>query len=223
MTPLVDLLIIFALLLSVSYFTAYFWRRIFRGRKYSVIVFPGVVIHELSHLIGCIITFAKVKKVKLFSMTGGYVRHKKSKIPIVGEPIISFFPVVGGTLSLFLIYRLVGLNLPAFEFNQYFFHELKDLFVNNWNNYIFWIAIYLSISIIISIIPSKKDFKNSFFGLLVIFTILTLILEFFSLEVSSFLSHAQNAMVFSLSAGFIVLVFSGLLFGIKKIILSAFC
>ena len=223
MTQLTYLLITFTLLLSVSYFTAYFWRRIFKGRKYSLIVFPGIVIHELSHLIGCIITLAKVKKVKLFSMSGGYVRHKKPKIPIIGKPIISLFPIVGGTLSLIFIYRLIGLRLPTFQLSQDFFYQFKILFTDNWNNYIFWIAIYLSISIIISIIPSKKDFKNSFFGLLVIFAILTLAFEFFALKTPPFLLQAQSSIVFSLSVGVIVLIFSGLAFGFKKLILGVFC
>ncbi|MGM0438844.1 MAG: hypothetical protein ACQEP3_00190 [Patescibacteria group bacterium] len=217
---LIDLIFVFGLLFFVSYYTAYFWRKIFQGRKYSVIVFPGVIIHELSHIIACIITFAKIKEVKLFSFQGGFVRHKKPKLPIIGTPIISFFPVIGGTAALFLIYWIYGIELSSFSVNRNFIQGFKNLLVNNWNNLYFWILIYLSISIIISICPSKKDFKNSIYSLLILFIGLLFLSELGIITSIPFIQELRNVIYFSSLIGCIVMILSGAAYLIKLFVVK---
>ncbi len=216
MNQLLSLLTLFSLLFLVSHLTAYFWRSIFRGKKYSLIVFPGVVIHELSHLLACILTLAKVKEVKLFSFKGGYVRHQKPKIPIIGVPLISFFPVIGGALALIFIYKVIGFNLPQFSLSISFIRSFQSVFVVNWQNYIFWIAIYLSISIIMSITPSKKDMRNSLFALLILFVLITILIEMGVVQSLNFLNPIINVIAFSLTVGIFTMLFSGLIYLIKS-------
>lgn len=220
MTTIYQLLISLLVLLLISHGSAYFWRRLFSGKKYSLIVFPGVILHELSHLFACIITLAKVKKVKLFSMKGGYVLHKKPKLPLIGSPIISFFPVLGGVFFLLFIYRVSGINLPDPEVSVDFFIQVRDLFLNNWQNYIFWAVVYLSVSIIITMTPSKKDFKNSIFNLVVIFLLLIFLIELGILGALPGSTWLIGSIWFSGVVGFFALIFGASLYLIKLLLLK---
>lgn len=169
------LLVIF---IGISYLSSYLWRKSLPIKLYTFLVFPGVIIHEVSHIIACIFTGAKIKKVKLFSKKGGYVKHKKPKLPLIGVPLISLFPLVGGILFLQLTFYLFDFNLVTFSLNLSFFGSLEDIFIANWKSWSFWLVIYLSVSIIINVIPSKKDFRNSLSSLFVIFFITSLLIYF---------------------------------------------
>ena len=61
---------------------------------YYTIRAPGVIVHECSHILGCIITGAKIKKVVFFSEEGGSVTYTSSKIPYIGDVVISTAPLV---------------------------------------------------------------------------------------------------------------------------------
>lgn len=221
MTTIYQFLISLLALLLISHGSAYFWRRLFDGQKYSLIVFPGVILHELSHLFACFITFAKVKKVKLFSLKGGYVIHKKPKLPLIGMPIVSFFPILGGILFLFLIYKLSGFSPPQPEVSIDFLVQLKDLFIDNWKNYIFWLVFYLSISVIITMTPSKKDFKNSIFNLMVISFFLIFLVEFGIVKRVPGLVWIVGSVWFSNFVGFLALIFGASLYLVKFLLLRA--
>ncbi len=206
--------LLFLALITISFLLSYFWKRIFFSSKYLFLVFPGVVIHELSHAVGCLITGAKITKIKFFSKKGGFVRHKKPKIPILGSVIISFFPLVGGVFFLFLLFNFffpVTFSDP--NFNIDFINELYQLFSENYSNWKFWALLYMITSIIICIIPSKKDFKNSFFGLsfLFLFSRTALYFDFWinelnylALELEGILTYAIIPGVISLSVAFII-------------------
>lgn len=222
MDNLIKFLISFSAFIVFSHLNSKIWRKIFQGRGFSIILFPGVVLHELSHFFACIITFAKVKEVKLFSMKGGYVRHKKPKLPIIGMLIISFAPLIGGVLFLHLIYNLVGLRLPELAFNLSFLESLQDIFLKNWQNYIFWITIYLSVSVIITMIPSKKDFQNSFFGLFVLFLIIALSLEVGLITDIGVISNLTSVVGFVLVISILVSIPSFSLFLMKSLIKNIF-
>lgn len=161
--------IIFFLLLFFIIITSFWlekiWLKILQ-KNYFYFLIPGIIIHELSHLFSCYLTGAKVYKTKIISKSGGFVEHGKSKIPIIGNIIISFAPIVGGIAAIFLIYFL--LNFPIItDFGP----ELLTL-IQSWK---FWIGFYLIASILITLIPSKQDLKNSFINLLLIFIFLMLL------------------------------------------------
>lgn len=115
----------------------------FNQTLYYGILFPGVIIHEIAHLVACLITFTPVKKVKFFSQTGGFVIHQKSRIPYLGDFIISVAPLI---LGLFLSSVLINLIYPQ---NNLSFHLASIIYL------------YLLISIIMTMIPSLDDVKSS--------------------------------------------------------------
>lgn len=126
---------------------------------FFIFLFPGVVLHEIMHIVACTITFAKVKSFKLFSKTGGNVIHEKPFIPIIGPVIISLAPLAGGIVFLGLIFRY-GMNLyPNFTLQAVF--SPKNIFY-----------LYLSIAIIIAMLPSLEDLKNSYWQIFILFSLL---------------------------------------------------
>ena len=70
------------------------WARVIPLRSfYYGIRAPGVIVHECSHILGCLITGATIKKVVFFSEKGGSVTHTSSKIPYLGDVVISTAPL----------------------------------------------------------------------------------------------------------------------------------
>ena len=102
-------LIIFFVL---SFVLGEFWQRIFTGKKYRIFLAPGVIIHEFSHVLVCLITGAKIRKISFFNPKGGFVIHEKPKIPVLGEIMISLAPIAGGITSIFLLSYLFKFSLP---------------------------------------------------------------------------------------------------------------
>ncbi len=219
MQKLISLFISFLLLYSVSYIVRSLWKNIFKGKKYFILIFPGILIHEISHLIGCIISFAKIKKVD-FSPTGGSVKHEKPKLPLIGMPIISFFPTIGGSFFLFFAFKVSNFNLPD-PAGYAFMSELINMIIHNWKNPIFWLLVYLSISIVISIIPSKKDFKNSFWGLLITIVFLSLLIMAGLIEKIPFINEVISIIGFSFVAGIFVIPLSLTLLVLKTFFFKA--
>lgn len=128
---------------------------------YYVILFPGIVLHELSHVLFCLITFAPIKKIQFFSKSGGFVLHLGSKIPILGDFLISVAPLITGMIIFYLFslkFASVGLG--------------PKIFIG-----------YLEIAILITMTPSIQDIRTSalmYFTLLiaVLFLVIGRILPF---------------------------------------------
>ncbi|MBI5734200.1 MAG: hypothetical protein HY973_04685 [Candidatus Kerfeldbacteria bacterium] len=77
-------------------------------RWYVWLLWPGVCLHEFSHLLGALITWTPVKGVSLWPKPSagkkvelGSVTHEATANPFK-LIVISFFPLVGGTLILWL-------------------------------------------------------------------------------------------------------------------------
>jgi len=87
------------------------------GWVYRVLVAPGVIIHELSHALGCLLTFSKIQSINVFKRDGGELKHSGSPIPLIGNVIISLMPVVVGVgilyflPNLFVIFHLQQINI----------------------------------------------------------------------------------------------------------------
>ncbi len=156
--------------LFIVFANSWVWRKILPEKIYAIALFPGIVIHELSHVLGCLLTGAKITKIKLFSFKGGYVRYRK--VGPVRSMIISFFPVVGGLAALFILTQVVTKGAS--------FQIILDTFGLGFR---FWIFFYFSVSIIICMIPSMQDLKNALLGFLLFILIVVLINPLFEQEI----------------------------------------
>lgn len=161
------------------------------GFLFRLTIFPGVLVHELSHYFMCKLTGARVVELKLFekqqvghqTVYGGYVTHGPSKLPLVGDPLISFAPVFGCLGVMAMLTWAAGdplefhnnptenreleiapvENLKAIVLGvMYVVGHFPGQVVEHAKEWTFWAYLYLIVSLAIALAPSKQDFANSF-------------------------------------------------------------
>ena len=105
------------LLLFASKLVENLWVRAIGFRAFRIFVAPGIIIHEYSHAIACILTRAKIKEIKLFKRDGGYVAHEAPKWPpkfkFLSSVFISFAPVIGCILVMWFMIFAFDKIFPA--------------------------------------------------------------------------------------------------------------
>jgi len=162
-----ELLALVAPLVGIFLFRELILRKISRYQTiYYAVLFPGVIIHEIGHLLGCLITLTRVKAVKFFSKTGGVVVHEKPRIEFLGEFIISIMPLA---LGLFLSYLIIN--------NIYF----KNGLIMLPSTIIFS---YFLLSIIMTMLPSITDIRSSLPAYLAVLVLLVIFHK--SIKIPSF-------------------------------------
>ena len=146
---------------------------------YYIVRAPGIVLHECSHILGCILTGAKIQKVVFFSEEGGSVTYTRPLLPWLGDVIISTAPlfciplVLSGITWCFATY--LGCIFPAFpdSFQSTAAFSLMgtaiaDLFLQNLvyrQNFWFIPYLYLTVSLVLSVAPSTRDLRNAAVGI----------------------------------------------------------
>jgi hypothetical protein len=177
--------------------------RVFGKRGIMITAWIGTPIHEIGHLIQCILWRHKVTKIKLLQTNSpddvlGYVEHQynpKSIYQQVGNFFIGLGPIFSGIGSLILgMYLLVPQSYATFQAQIPHHLTLQKIDVNllgsvgetvitlskslftmhNLSTPSFWIFIVLAICISSHIALSKADIQNSIHGLIVIFSLLVL-------------------------------------------------
>ena len=157
------------------------------GRRYRIFVAPGVIIHEFSHAVFCILTGARIKKMALFEADGGYVEHTPPKIPIIGQALISFAPFVFGLGIIFILIKLIGihgLNIPIDRITDlkvlsHMSASILNIFKSiNFSSPKEIFFMYLILSICVTMTPSWQDLANAFISLILIFALIFGITKF---------------------------------------------
>jgi hypothetical protein len=167
-------------LIGISLALDILWARVIPLRSfYYGIRAPGVIVHECSHILGCLITGAKVKKVVFFSERGGSVTYTASKIPYLGDVVISTAPlfciplILAGCTWMFSQY--LGCVFPPLPMGVDSADALFGLFIgiigmftrnlivrfNPW----FLVYLYLTLTLVLSLAPSAQDMKNAAIGI----------------------------------------------------------
>ncbi len=140
----------------------------------NLLYYLGSLIHEGSHAIACIITRAKIKRISIFS-TQPQVTHNKSKIPIIGQMLISLAPIAGGVIFLYFINHLLLKDYVRIENVSSFIDVIKSPFlIISQINILEWegiMLILLCLNIGSMIGPSIQDLKNIWLILIVMFFI----------------------------------------------------
>lgn len=137
-----------------------------------ILYYIGAFVHETSHAIFCILTGAKIKEFTFLSPQP-HVIHQKSKLPLIGESLISFAPIVGGLLFLFLAnHYLLGdyFVMPQFSGWQDIFTDalklLRQINLLQWQS---WVMIFLFFNVGAMLGPSTQDLKNIWLVLIILF------------------------------------------------------
>jgi hypothetical protein len=156
------------------------WAQVIPLRSlYSAIRAPGVIVHECSHILGCIITGAKIKNVVFFSERGGSVTYTSSKIPYIGDVVISTAPLVCIPIVLagltWVFSQYLGCVFPPMPVAVNSMDALYGLVItiailftqnlivrfNPW----FIVYLYLTVTLVLSLAPSAQDMKNAAIGI----------------------------------------------------------
>jgi hypothetical protein len=164
----------------ISIMLDHLWAQVIPIRSFYYLVrAPGVVVHECSHILGCLITGARITKVVLFSEGGGSVTYTRPKVPFLGDVIISSAPlfciplVLAGLTWGFSAF--LECTFPAFPATLDSAGTLPtlalavmDVFSLNmltafhpW----FLLYLYLNLSLVLSVAPSTQDMKNAAIGI----------------------------------------------------------
>jgi hypothetical protein len=149
---------------------------------YLVIRAPGVVLHECSHILACLLTGARIRNIVLFSKDGGSVTCARPALPLIGDIIISTAPLFLLPLALSFITWVfatyLGCIVPVFPVAPESPGAVIDLGIsfigtfpvnlltrfNGW----FLLFLYLTLSIVLSVAPSMQDMKNATAGFILL-------------------------------------------------------
>lgn len=187
---LISFIILVLILITLCIILNYLFSKYFNRKALLLLLAPGVVVHELSHAVGCLLVGANIQEIKLFSPKGdtlGYVTHSKPKVPVIGQIIISIAPLIGCCLFLYLI--ALATNFPTdFDYTidlsekvafTEVFQIIKDgidVIINaDFKSWETWVFLYLALSLSASIAPSSKDFFNMLPGIVILGFIVYLI------------------------------------------------
>ena len=167
----------------LSYLLDHIWAAAAPARiVYLFIRAPGVVVHECSHILGCLVTGARIQNIVLLSREGGSVTYKKPLIPYIGDVIISTAPLFLIPLFLSLVTGIFGTYLgctfPEFpatiDSKETFLALLGAIgamfslnLVASFNGW-FLLYLYLAVSLVLSVAPSAQDVKNAAVGIVLI-------------------------------------------------------
>jgi hypothetical protein len=159
------------------------WARVIPAVVYlNIIRAPGVIVHECSHMLGCLLTGAKIRKVVLFSRGGGSVTYFRPAIPYLGDIIINTAPLFCIPLLLaglaWIFTQYLGCAFPALpsfigspEALLGLVTGIAGVFARNlvisFNPW-FLLYLYLSLSLVLSMAPSTQDLKNAVPGLILL-------------------------------------------------------
>jgi hypothetical protein len=123
----------------------------------------GALVHETSHAVLCVLTGAKIEEFTVFSDQPRVV-HRKSRLPFIGEFLISAAPIAGGLLFLFFVNRYALGNY--FTLNSVMpLGLLLQINVLQWQS---WVMIVLLFNAGAMLGPSTQDLKNAWPVLIVL-------------------------------------------------------
>jgi hypothetical protein len=169
--------------MGLSRLLDHIWARVLPFRwLYLLVSAPGVVVHECAHIIGCLVTGAKIKKVVLVSKEGGMVSYSQPAIPILGNVIISTAPLFFLPLVLAVLTWIFGTyagcwflsTIPSLDSPASLYQLIQNTGMTlYWNlvvafNGWFLLYLYLVMSLVLSFSPSTQDLKNAVIGILII-------------------------------------------------------
>ncbi|MDD5039963.1 MAG: hypothetical protein PHY34_02325 [Patescibacteria group bacterium] len=158
---------------------------------YLAATWPGVVLHELSHFIACLLTFTRVHRVQLFHPSGdtlGFVEHEQTRNPLK-LIIISIAPLFGVTGMLWLLTKVLvpslylehvqAIQVAVSDFQSFndFFRFSTTYFAQYWNHvsalwhtldlgmWQTYVFIYCMLAASSHAAPSRVDLTHTFTGL----------------------------------------------------------
>lgn len=168
------------------------WLKAVPAKVLAWLIAPGVVVHELSHALGCLLTGAPIHSMVLFRSDGsGEVKHGPPRLKYVGDVIISLAPLLGCSIALWLLGRMLDSPVNFYDVSARGVHAsqfaflwqlvgvvwadlglaLESAALLNWRT---WLFLYFAMCFTMGMAPSRQDLKNGALGMVVV-TLLALV------------------------------------------------
>lgn len=121
----------------------------FLNRIIRALAMVGIIIHELCHILMCLITNTRIKKIRLLAKNED--ESQKGKFEYFGN-----ITVKGGDRLTFLQAMLISLAPLIFSFWIFFF-LLEQIFNPEINIVLFFLYLFIMVSIVLAAAPSFAD------------------------------------------------------------------
>jgi hypothetical protein len=165
--------IILILVVLAGYVSNWINWRFLNYRLTHYLYYIGAFVHEASHALMCICTLAPIEEFVVFS-DQPHVAYRKSKIPFIGNMLISSAPVFGGMLFLFLLNHFAFGDfftpvVPSADLRSILMapvNLLLQLDIFHWQSFV---MLLLLVNVGAMIGPSLQDMKNVWLLLILLF------------------------------------------------------
>lgn len=152
----------------ISHLNLHLLLRLAHGPAIRYLLWPGVAVHELGHLVMCKLTGTRVVKIRTFLKDGGEVVHERPAHHLI-QLLISIGPLISGFLALMFLSSALVPELLVLEGNPLtIFGESLRVLWKTVQTKETWIFFLLLLSIAPTLAPSKEDFENALPGLLLL-------------------------------------------------------
>ncbi len=217
------------------------WTKYLNLKIVKSFLFPGTVIHELSHAFLCLITGTTIKDLNIFKIeNSGGLQHDRPKVPYLFDFFIATAPIFGCAFVLILVSIILGNPIQVSESlpkEMTFSMKLVFDYAKNFLDMIwltlnaFWkigfhsissiLFIIASIIFTVSIAPHKRDIKYIVLGFIVLGTAL-FFLEIFGISLLGYkwwdqaLEDSWRIVTYIISLLLTILFITSIIIGILK-------
>ncbi len=98
----------FVLIVFSSFGIEKLWSKYLKFRLLKLFLFPGAVVHDLSHALLCLITGTTIKDLNILKLENGGIKYGKPKVPVLFDFFIATAPIFGCAFALILISIVLG-------------------------------------------------------------------------------------------------------------------
>jgi hypothetical protein len=154
--------------------------------SYAILLFPGVVLHELSHWLFARLLGIRTGRISLLPARGrdgqlqlGSVEYQAAGLDPVRESLVGGAPLIAGCAALFLIANhLYGIPVFTQAFASGELQSILDLLAHGLQKPDFWLWFYLIFTIANAMMPSAADRRAwpAFLAILALGVVVLLIL-----------------------------------------------
>lgn len=191
----------FIVIIFTSFGIEKLWSKYLNAKIVKTFLFPGSVIHELSHALLCLVTGTTIKELNIFKLeNSGGMQHDRPKVPYLFDFFIATSPIFGCASVLIIISIILGNPIQVSESlpNEITFSmKLVFDYAKNFLDMIwltlnaFWkigfhsisstLFIIASIIFTVSMAPHKRDIKYIVLGFIILGAVL-FFLELFGIS-----------------------------------------
>ena len=96
------------LIVFMSFGIEKLWEKYLNVKVIKFFLFPGAIVHELSHALLCLVTGTTIRELNIFKPISGTIKYDRPKIPILFDFFIAAAPLFGCGFSLIVTSIILG-------------------------------------------------------------------------------------------------------------------